>query len=356
MKLIKVTKNTRKRWLTAQGLTGKDIEFQCPHCSKDLVVAVEGGGRTVVCPQCQQQIRIPTFSEQQTNFNVIEEGGKDIELPDLKEEGGMFSGMFKSKDAAPKQKDRLYNVEAAQNKNTPPETLARLLSYNRSDLVSCLAVANPNCPSELVAKVAKKAIGSEASVPVQLVMYALRNPSCSPDVLSEVVMRSKVAALQETALANPNMGVDTLTQLSAKAGDDLKALIIKSANCPAEIVNQAALGKREARAAIIAAANPKCSSETITSILTNGFMSDTLSFAAIRNPNCSPEVIEAILMRDEEDNISKWAAASFKLRENAMRMVLNRNRLDPISKAIASRKECPKDAVQAWREATGQNR
>lgn len=350
MKLFKIAKSLKKRWLISQGLNSEDIEFTCPHCSKNLIVAVEGGGKTFNCPDCQQPVKVPTLSEQQNKFNVVEDSGKEISLPDLQEKGGLF----RSKNT-PKEKDKLYNVEAAQNKQTSPEILARLLSYNRTDLVSCLAVENQNCPPDLVAKVAKRAIGSEATVPITLVMYALRNPVCPPNILSEVATRSKVASLQEAALDNPNMDVGTLSVLDKKANDDLRAMIVKSPNCPEDIINKAALGKRDSRAAIIAAASKKCSEKTLVSILST-FISDTLSFAAIRNPNCSSEILSAILMRNEDDNLSKWAAVSFKLDENTMRLVLQRNQLDAVSKSIASRQNCPQDAKTAWRDATGQNR
>jgi len=276
----------------------------------------------------------------------------ECQLPDLKETGFM-SGLFKSKNA-PKQKDQTYNVDVAQNKDTSPAILDRILSYNRTDMVACLAVANPNCPTDWVEKIAKKALGSKEAVPVQFVLYALRNPNCPAEALSEIARKSQVPTLQKEALLHQNMDEDTLRELEQKADDNLRSLIVRNPHCPVDILTKTALGKRTDRAALVAVSNPNCPPDTLFQVLSN-FAGDVLSFTALKHPNCPMEIIHAILLRDEDDQISRIAASRTRLDERTIRMVLARNKLDGVSRAIGTRSDAPKDAVKAWKDATGQN-
>jgi hypothetical protein len=40
-------------------VTGKDIVFECPHCTKSLAIDCRGAGLAIVCPDCGQNITVP---------------------------------------------------------------------------------------------------------------------------------------------------------------------------------------------------------------------------------------------------------------------------------------------------------
>ena len=46
-----------------------DIMFDCPHCSKSLAVDPRGAGRIITCPDCQQQVQVPTMEEIEAGAN-----------------------------------------------------------------------------------------------------------------------------------------------------------------------------------------------------------------------------------------------------------------------------------------------
>ncbi len=338
-----------------------DIEFKCRHCDQDIVVHKRGAGKEFLCPGCQQTVRVPagksvdappTISTPIT-FAVVEVCDDNVEKPMLQQEQGLMGRMLGSTPATTGKIDEEYTSDMASDSLTSPDVLKRFLSYGRHDLVSCLAVANPSCPVDLIINAARKAASVVDAVGARMVIYALRNPNLPSRTLSELAQNPRAMSFSEAIFQHPHMDAKTLSEMEPGADDDLLSLIVRAAVCPAELVNRVALGERKKRSTLVATQSAKCTAETLIKTL-SGFACDNISFSALKNVNCPPEMVSAILIRNEDDQISRWAAQGDKCDQATIARVLARNQLDKVSKLIAGRSDCPKDERLSWKTATGQ--
>ncbi|MBI3987522.1 MAG: hypothetical protein HY343_11410 [Lentisphaerae bacterium] len=56
------------------GLSPSDILFECPYCTKSLAINIKGAGRTIVCPDCSNEIQVPYPEEPAENGEEAEAG------------------------------------------------------------------------------------------------------------------------------------------------------------------------------------------------------------------------------------------------------------------------------------------
>ncbi len=40
----------------------EDILFECPHCGKSLVIDARGIGQVIVCPDCNKEVEVPSWT------------------------------------------------------------------------------------------------------------------------------------------------------------------------------------------------------------------------------------------------------------------------------------------------------
>ncbi len=103
-------------------------------------------------------------------------------------------------------KNYYYSEEMAKN-TKDPEILRRILRKVKDDWVSCLAVENPNCPPEMLARVLKIMKNDEA-----VSYYAAIHPNCPPEALAEVLKRGENDSVSDGAADNPNCPPEALKE------------------------------------------------------------------------------------------------------------------------------------------------
>ncbi|OQW98035.1 MAG: hypothetical protein BWK77_00240 [Verrucomicrobia bacterium A1] len=61
---------------TSDGVSERDILFDCPQCGKSLCIDERGAGLVIACPDCGQRMQVPTREEQ----SMAGSPGLDTEL------------------------------------------------------------------------------------------------------------------------------------------------------------------------------------------------------------------------------------------------------------------------------------
>ena len=114
-----------------------------------------------------------------------------------------------------------YSEEVANDPNTDPEILARILRRGKSDWVSEIAARNPNCPSEALAEVLRRGNNDYVS------WHAAENPNCPPEVLAEVLSRGNNDNVSWYAAENPNTPIEDRLRWIENTGERFNDLRIK---------------------------------------------------------------------------------------------------------------------------------
>ena len=61
-----------------------DIIFECPQCGKSLAIDPRGAGFVITCPDCQNQLQVPSQASDEQTLSEAESGG-DEPVVDLAE-------------------------------------------------------------------------------------------------------------------------------------------------------------------------------------------------------------------------------------------------------------------------------
>ena len=248
--------------------------------------------------------------------------------------------------------DAFYDENTAKS-TREPEVLRRIVSYNRNDTVAVAALQNPFCPEDLVESEVKK--GLEKGEADNRMVAALRNPRCPPYVLADVVRRKVADAATREALKSANVPVGVLLEVEQDCEDDnLRAMLVASPNCPAELINKAARGDRTRQSVIEALKRDEITEETLQFVIGVNFESAPASFIALKHRKIGAEIIAAILSRGFDDEISRWAAAHSRCPVPSMKEYLARKQNDKVSHLLAWRRELPRELRVKWMEDTGQ--
>ena len=59
----------------------EDIIFECPQCSKSLEIDAKGAGYLIVCPDCKNEIQVPSWEELEEIEPVSPDDATRVEPP-----------------------------------------------------------------------------------------------------------------------------------------------------------------------------------------------------------------------------------------------------------------------------------
>ena len=211
-----------------------------------------------------------------------------------------------------------YTIETAQDPNTSPEILKKILEQGDDDFVSRNAAENPNCPAYLLEMVLKR--GNDDLVS----RSAARNPNCPASALEMVLKRENNDYVSRYATLNPNCPALAKIQwmkLTGKIGQfdpskhimesdekeykedpdlqKLRDLIAKNNNWYKTAYDADDKYNHDVRLAI----NPNTAPEILESLLKKyGYDSSYVVEMVYQNPNCPIKELEAVIMRGETNN------------------------------------------------------
>jgi len=236
---------------------------------------------------------------------MIGQWEKDISVDDIINSKNPFEkkAAVNNEDSEMAYKNYCKNIEMAQDPNTSPEILKKIIesasTHEDTYAVMC-AVKNPNCPVEVLEKVIRR---GETDITT---IWAVNNKKCPPYLLKEILER----------------------------GDN--SLVSRHV-----------------------AANPKCPPEALVEVLERG-MNDDVSWIAADNPNCPVSALEMVLKRGKDDAVSVWAAENkncpIKSKIQWMQATGRIGKEDP-SKHIIEREEIKEDPdLQKLRDLIAKNK
>jgi ribosomal protein S27AE len=143
-----------------------DIRFQCPNCTKGLVVDERGVGQTVECPGCGKSLVIPepqsrpTCSKCHTSFAIAGfKPGEKLECPGC---GQSMSIRLKSKPASQASSDQT----ASEQSELPPSPPLSPITCP-----SCGVISFPN--ASFCSKCGKDLVSGERNWPIALLVKAV---------------------------------------------------------------------------------------------------------------------------------------------------------------------------------------
>ncbi len=110
------------------------------------------------------------------------------------------------------QQNYYYNIETAENPNTPPDILRKILERGNNNWVSCFAALNPNCPSDILKMILERGKNDGVS------QYAALNPNCPKDVLKKILEKGKKDMVSQYAAENPNCPPDIMIKWMQDTG------------------------------------------------------------------------------------------------------------------------------------------
>ena len=203
-----------------------------PNCPSEILAEVlKRGNDDIVSqyaaknPNCPPEAKIQwmrdtgQIGKEDPNKHVIEYGGKeeinkdldmDLDMEKLKQL--ISNNKFNLKRCSQNVNEDWYNKEVAENPNTPPEMLTRILKMKKNDVVSQYAANNPNTPPEMLVEILKRENDNGVS------QNAARNPNTPPEILAEVLRRGNEDFVFQYAVRNPNIPPEVKIQWMRDTG------------------------------------------------------------------------------------------------------------------------------------------
>ena len=187
----------------------------------------------------------------------------------------------------------------AEQAACPPSALRHIAGQRIDDQSVAAAVANRNCPADVVAVAA-------ANTTMLHRHGAARNPNCPPDLLTELAADSH-HDVRVAAVANPACPAAAVEHA---AGDNVnrKRRRAAAANpaCPPATIAQLADDHHDVRVAAVA--NPACPAATVGHAADHGDQSARA--AAVSNPNIPPALLARVAANDPSPAVRVAAAGN----------------------------------------------
>ncbi len=374
-----------------------------PNCPQDVLRKIlEKGGNDFVSrnaahnPNCPADLFIKwmmdtgKIGKEDPEKHIIENDNNEEKIDEDLEKLKQLIGnkKFNLKKYA---QQNYYNAEIADNPNTHPDILRKILERGKGDDVSQYAAKNINCPSDALKMVLER--GKDDWVSRQAVL----NSNCPPDALRMILERDKNDDISRYAVLNHNCPEDALKMVLERGKDDwVSRGAAHNSNCPSDVMikwmqDTGQIGKEDPKKHIIdkieeekidedleklkqlisnkkfnlkkysqqdyynieTAENPNTSPDILRKILERG-RDDGISCFAVENPNCPPDLLRMVLERGKNDIVSQNTASNPNCPSDALRMVLERGKDDSISWYASQNPNCPPDAYIKWMRDTGQ--
>jgi len=112
-----------------EDLIGTDINFDCPHCGKNLEIDARGAGLMITCPDCGQTIQVPDPNEAEIEA-VVETPTATLPPPGLEDLQRQIKGLNDAMAASQEKIERL--VESLEEVRERRSYLEKLRTENLS--------------------------------------------------------------------------------------------------------------------------------------------------------------------------------------------------------------------------------
>ena len=204
----------------------------------------------------------------------------------------------------------LITPEIANDPNTNPEILKKILEQGNNDWVSYYASENPNCPLK-----------------ARITWMQLTGRIGKEDPSKHIIEREEIKEDEE------DEDLKKLRALISKSGSWYKS-------AEEDYYNEET------------AKDSNTSPEILKKILEKG-NNDNVSCFAAQNPNCPASALEMILKRGNDDGVSHYAATNPNCPGSALEMVLKQGNNDYVSYYAAKNPNCPALTKINWMRLTG---
>ena len=314
---------------------------------------------------------------------MIGQWEKDISVDDIINSKNPFEkkAAVNNEDSEMAYKNYFRNIEMAQDPNTSPEILKKIIesasTHEDTYGVMC-AIKNPNCPVEVLEKVIRRGETNITTV------WAVENKKCPPYLLEEILERGDNSLVSRHAAANSKCPPEALVEVLERGmNNDVSWIAAYNPNCPASALEMVLKRGKDDDVSYYAAKNPNCPAlakinwmrltgkigkedpskhiiereeikedpdlKKLRDLIaksknwykTSQEIEDYYTLETAQDPNTSPEILKKILEQGKNDWVSYYAAENENCPSSALEMVLKRGKDDSVSWNAAYNPNCP---------------